>query len=200
VRRILVFVALALTLGVVPPAIVAPPAGACSCTTGNDGYPGQDAWFAAQADAVFVGTLTGAESHGFGGNSQYAQQFRFDVDGVYRGEVHRSQGVRGGGPCASNLRAGQRYLVFATRAPQTGGPPVVDGANLYDHPCGGTRPAATADATGELGPRAPALPGEAGMVEVGGDRPSRVLLIAGAVAAGVAAALAVLLVRTRRRA
>ena len=113
------------------------PAGACSCVAYDD------ARALAAADAAFVGTVASVDRPQQLSSSLDPVTWKFDVEGVFKGDVAAHQEIvsaSSSASCGIELDVGARYLVFgrlgdASSVPK--GQPGQLAANL----CGGTRPA-----------------------------------------------------------
>jgi|JI10StandDraft_1071094.scaffolds.fasta_scaffold454223_1 hypothetical protein len=181
------FVAAVVTL-----ALASGSACACSCAGLTD------AEALRQSPVVFVGTLREVRRPTVMLSSGAPSRFLFDVEAVFKGEVHEVQSIvssSDGASCGLELDVGQRALVFATSAISHDLAAGEYEAGL----CGGTRPLVGSEQPAGLGEPVPALPGRSAVGE-DGSWPSVIgrnwyWIVAGAVA-GIAA---VVWLRRRRR-
>jgi hypothetical protein len=157
---LIVALAAVLTLAVVT--LAAEPAAACSCVGGTD-----DDMFA-RADAVFTGRLLDRNDPDWaaGGDPLAFSTLRFEVDGVYKGDVAVDQAlvtVNQSSACGLPITHVGPYLVFARDADNgSDGLPIPDGMR-YAGQCAGTRTLAEAPVPAAFGiAQEPTAPSDAG--------------------------------------
>lgn len=163
----------------------AAPAGACTCA------PSTEAEHLAEADAVFLGEVTGLDER-----SAAEVAWTFAVDGVIKGDVGGEQAVSSAADSASCGLVAERggyYLVFAHRS---------GGGGLSASLCGGTR-AATPGEQPEGFPAAVPIPaGESAGASVAETEPddgsATWPVVAAGVGVGALAGAGALVLRRRR--
>lgn len=164
---------------------------ACSCVGLTD------AEALRQSQAVFVGTLREVRGPALMIDSSAPSRFLFDVEAVYKGEVHTVQSIASasdGASCGLEIDVGQRALVFAT------------GAASYDLEdgeyeaglCGGTRSLGGVGLPSGLGEPGLVLPGSSPVGE-DGSFPAVVIRNWYWILGGLVALVAGIVVLTRRR-
>jgi hypothetical protein len=197
VRRLLLVLALVVT-GL---AVWAAPAHACSCAVATDTD------LLDRADAVFVGTLVDrtVTSQGDVYSSTDPAVHRFEVTGVYKGEVRADQEVvtsAEGASCGLELTEGDEVLVFASSAAPGGFGPAPGPGQYVADLCNGTRalgagpvPASYGDPTVPADPVEPdegtevAQPLASDPVDAEGETPVVPLAVGGVVLVAAAGAL-----------
>ncbi len=184
---LLVIGATAAILGVLTPG-AAGRVHACSCAS----LELDDAF--AMSDAAFVGTLVEIRRPDMTLSSVDESRFVFDVETVYKGDVHERQSiltVSSGASCGLELATGRRAIVFGT-TDEPGMTP--DHGEYVANLCNGT--AAFAGVPATFGAGTPPLPGSSA---IGADDgwPSRLVRAAWYVGAVALAGGVVLYVRRR---
>jgi hypothetical protein len=163
-----------------------------------------DAGFFADADAVFTGRLVSPEEPATVTGSADPALHVFAVDTVYKGTVHRSQGVLSpvsGATCGLEPTGDSPFVVFATRSADLGGGEFATMAEdqYAAFLCGGTgrvtpeiEAELTALADGPNEPPAAPMPGAAGVEQSASSGTLSALAGIGAVVVLVAGTLLVL--------
>lgn len=164
------------------------PAAACSCVGGTD-----DEMFA-RAEAVFTGRLLDRKDPDWamGGDPLAFSTLRFEVDGVYKGDVAIDQAivtVNQSSACGLPITDVGPFLVFARNGDNgSDGQPVPDGM-LYAGQCAGTRELAESPVPAAFGtarqPTAPLGGGEPATTAPSPDEDTAYLFFIGGLVAVV---------------